>query len=161
MVCTPHRHVPGGVNAYQLIDGQQRLTTLSILLTALKNQAAELDMPQLVEQIHEGFLIHKWQNGTDRYRVVPRMEHLGYDTDGTHPDHRRLVFVGDLTDRGPDIDGPRKTLVRSSGISVPSLWSALRERFSPIQLSGKLDRGRSKRLLCSLRIGSSMSDNEE
>lgn len=27
---------------------------------------------------------------------------LGYSEDGTHPDGRRLVFVGDLTDRGPD-----------------------------------------------------------
>ena len=30
------------------------------------------------------------------------MRHLGYDKDGNHPDGRRLVFVGDLTDRGPD-----------------------------------------------------------
>lgn len=30
------------------------------------------------------------------------MAHLGYDDDGVHPDRRRLVFVGDLTDRGPD-----------------------------------------------------------
>lgn len=30
------------------------------------------------------------------------IRHLGYDVDGTHPDGRRLVFVGDLTDRGPD-----------------------------------------------------------
>lgn len=30
------------------------------------------------------------------------MCHLGYAADGTHPDERRLVFVGDLTDRGPD-----------------------------------------------------------
>ena len=30
------------------------------------------------------------------------MHHLGYDDDGTHPYHRRLIFVGDLTDRGPD-----------------------------------------------------------
>lgn len=28
--------------------------------------------------------------------------HLGYAPDGTHPDDKRLVFVGDLTDRGPD-----------------------------------------------------------
>lgn len=28
--------------------------------------------------------------------------HLGYADDGSHPDDRRLVFVGDLTDRGPD-----------------------------------------------------------
>lgn len=30
------------------------------------------------------------------------MRHLGYADDGTHPNNRRLVFVGDLTDRGPD-----------------------------------------------------------
>jgi len=30
------------------------------------------------------------------------LRHLGYHSDGTHPDNRRLVFVGDLTDRGPD-----------------------------------------------------------
>jgi hypothetical protein len=30
------------------------------------------------------------------------MRHLGYDADGVHTDGRRLVFVGDLTDRGPD-----------------------------------------------------------
>ncbi len=28
--------------------------------------------------------------------------HLGYDANGRHADGRRLVFVGDLTDRGPD-----------------------------------------------------------
>ena len=27
---------------------------------------------------------------------------LGYAEDGSHPQQRRLVFVGDLTDRGPD-----------------------------------------------------------
>ncbi len=30
------------------------------------------------------------------------MHRLGYDNNGSHPDQRRLVFVGDLTDRGPD-----------------------------------------------------------
>ncbi len=30
---------------------------------------------------------------------------LGYSEDGTHKDGRRLVFVGDLTDRGPDSPG--------------------------------------------------------
>lgn len=28
--------------------------------------------------------------------------HLGYDDGGAHPDGRRVVFVGDLCDRGPD-----------------------------------------------------------
>jgi hypothetical protein len=30
------------------------------------------------------------------------LKQLGYDRDGVHPDGRRLVFIGDLTDRGPD-----------------------------------------------------------
>jgi hypothetical protein len=30
------------------------------------------------------------------------MVHLGYNQDGSHPAGRRLVFLGDLTDRGPD-----------------------------------------------------------
>lgn len=30
------------------------------------------------------------------------LHHLGYDSDGLHPDGRVLVFVGDLCDRGPD-----------------------------------------------------------
>lgn len=30
------------------------------------------------------------------------LHHLGYGDDGNHPANRRLVFVGDLTDRGPD-----------------------------------------------------------
>ena len=31
--------------------------------------------------------------------------HLGYAEDGTHPEGRFLVFVGDLVDRGPDSPG--------------------------------------------------------
>lgn len=30
------------------------------------------------------------------------LHHLGYGEDGSHPDGRQPVFVGDLTDRGPD-----------------------------------------------------------
>ncbi len=30
------------------------------------------------------------------------LRHLGYQADGSHPQGRRLVFVGDLCDRGPD-----------------------------------------------------------
>ncbi len=34
--------------------------------------------------------------------LVSLMAHLGYDAQGRHPQGRRLVFVGDLCDRGPD-----------------------------------------------------------
>ena len=34
--------------------------------------------------------------------LLSLMHRLGYDEHGSHPDNRKLVFVGDLTDRGPD-----------------------------------------------------------
>jgi len=33
------------------------------------------------------------------------VERLGYDSEGGHPQGRRMVFLGDLTDRGPDSPG--------------------------------------------------------
>jgi hypothetical protein len=37
--------------------------------------------------------------------LVHLLARLGYDKDGHHRDHRKLVFVGDLCDRGPDSYG--------------------------------------------------------
>lgn len=37
--------------------------------------------------------------------LVDLMKRLGYDTDGDHPEGRRLVFLGDFVDRGPDSAG--------------------------------------------------------
>ena len=34
--------------------------------------------------------------------LLSLLGHLGYDLTGAHPDGRRVVFVGDLCDRGPD-----------------------------------------------------------
>ena len=37
--------------------------------------------------------------------LLSLLAHLGYDTNGRHPDGRSLVFVGDFVDRGPDSPG--------------------------------------------------------
>ena len=57
---------------------------------------------QLVQPLLDGPLdiVGDVHGEIDALRAL--MHHLGYSDDGSHPDRRRLVFVGDLTDRGPD-----------------------------------------------------------
>jgi uncharacterized protein with ParB-like and HNH nuclease domain len=45
IVTVPTRSVPEGVTKYLLIDGQQRLTTLQVLLAALRDRAREIPGP--------------------------------------------------------------------------------------------------------------------
>lgn len=40
------------------------------------------------------------------------LERLGYDEDGAHPDGRRVVFLGDLVDRGPGVAEVLKLAMR-------------------------------------------------
>ncbi len=56
LVCVVCRRSPGvEVNKFQLIDGQQRLTTLSLLLLALRNVAREKGDEEHADEIHEPF----------------------------------------------------------------------------------------------------------
>lgn len=71
LVCTPFNPTPGNVTAFQLIDGQQRLTTLTLALAGLRDACLD---PNLKEEITEDFLIHKRRERLQRYKVVPRLE---------------------------------------------------------------------------------------
>lgn len=62
-----------GITPYIVIDGQQRLTTLSILLAALRNFFKKHDK-QASEQIYEFYLINKYQNNDDLYKVLPTQD---------------------------------------------------------------------------------------
>ena len=73
LVCTPDNLVPEAVTSYQLIDGQQRLTTISLLLMALRDVAQDAGESALVEQVTEQYLIHKYQKKHKRLRVLPRV----------------------------------------------------------------------------------------
>jgi uncharacterized protein with ParB-like and HNH nuclease domain len=73
LVCTPFKPVPGEVTPYQLIDGQQRLTTLTILLAALRDEARAYGLGSLAEEIQEDYLIHKRRAGLQRFKVIPRL----------------------------------------------------------------------------------------
>jgi len=59
-------------------------------------------MPSLIQTLFDGPLdiIGDVHAEIDALRSL--IQHLGYDQQGRHPKGRRLVFVGDLTDRRPD-----------------------------------------------------------
>ena len=57
---------------YQVIDGQQRLMTLTLLLCALRYLAAQHKLKQLDAEIHRYYLIHEFRQGHEHYRVYPR-----------------------------------------------------------------------------------------
>ncbi|MCO1657352.1 GmrSD restriction endonuclease domain-containing protein [Pseudonocardia humida] len=63
----------GGLTRWIVVDGQQRLTTLSVLLCALRDHVAGTN-GTLAEKIHEHRLVNKYATGNDRYRLLPTQE---------------------------------------------------------------------------------------
>ena len=59
-------------------------------------------MKSLVQTLFSGSLDIVGDVHGDLAALSNLMRQLGYEEDGFHPQGRRLVFVGDLTDRGPD-----------------------------------------------------------
>jgi hypothetical protein len=54
-----------------LIDGQQRLTTLLVLLAALRDHCRENGRERLGNQIHDLYLTNQYQDGADLYKLLP------------------------------------------------------------------------------------------
>lgn len=77
IVTVPDGHQPGVVPAYQVIDGQQRLTTLSILLCVVRDVAAAQGWAELAAEVEENYLVHRFKKGRERYKVFPRLRDRG------------------------------------------------------------------------------------
>lgn len=73
LVLIPEPVIPGQVGKYHLIDGQQRLTTLSLLLCALRDVSKVVGLEELAQEIAYTTLEHQFKKGTDRYRVFPKL----------------------------------------------------------------------------------------
>jgi alkylated DNA nucleotide flippase Atl1 len=62
---------PAGVQEFLVVDGQQRLTTLSILLCAIRDHRAETEDPLHRDRLNEQYLLNKWQSGSQRLKLLP------------------------------------------------------------------------------------------
>ncbi len=71
IVNMPTVSVPEGVAKYLLIDGQQRLTTIFILLTLLRNKARESQKQDFAEEINNTLLVNPYKKDNDMYKLMP------------------------------------------------------------------------------------------
>jgi uncharacterized protein with ParB-like and HNH nuclease domain len=69
IVTMPSKSVPEGVTKYILIDGQQRLTTLLVLLVVIRDKARK-QPGNLAEKIDDLLLKNRHQEGTDVYKLL-------------------------------------------------------------------------------------------
>jgi uncharacterized protein with ParB-like and HNH nuclease domain len=70
IVTAPARTVPEGITKYLLIDGQQRLTTLLLLLAALRDRAP-VDAGTMGQEIEESLLTNRFQKDQEHYKLLP------------------------------------------------------------------------------------------
>jgi hypothetical protein len=72
LVFVPGLAQPGRHTTFHLIDGQQRLTTASVLLSVIRDVARRLEQADLADEIHNDYLTHPRKKGDQHYRVLPK-----------------------------------------------------------------------------------------
>src|SRR6185437_6665416 len=71
IVNMPTVSVPEGVAKYLLIDGQQRLTTIFVMLILLRNRAREIQNARFADEINNTLLVNQYKDGQDYYKLLP------------------------------------------------------------------------------------------
>lgn len=94
LVFVPEHLLVGQMPSFQVVDGQQRLTTLSLLLCSLRDFCASRGFEALAAELSENYIIHKFQKGESKLRIFPR-----------HRDRNQYLFVALANETEIPIDG--------------------------------------------------------
>ncbi|MET9953427.1 DUF262 domain-containing protein [Streptomyces sp. NPDC006339] len=71
VVLAPERVAAGGMQRWLVVDGQQRLTTLMLAFTALRDHHRARGRDKHASRIHDLILVNGYQDGNDHYRLLP------------------------------------------------------------------------------------------
>jgi len=80
IVTSPAKSVPEGVEKRLLIDGQQRLTTLLILLTLIRDLARAKGVTKLADRIDD-LVTNRHEDGQDHYKLLPTQSEDATESD--------------------------------------------------------------------------------
>lgn len=69
IVCIAEKAAPTGVQKYMVIDGQQRLTTLTLVLLALRDNVTDNSYIN-INQLNTAFLTNQYENGDNKYKLL-------------------------------------------------------------------------------------------
>lgn len=133
IVSMPATSVPEGVSKFLLIDGQQRLTTVFILLSILKDVAEERKQIRLSEEIKNTLLTNHYKEGRDYYKFMP-----------TQVD--REAFTSVIENAESKVDNQivlawkhLKKKVKSSGIDIEKIKKIITQNFSVVSITLDVD----------------------
>lgn len=71
LVTMPTISVPEGVAKFMLIDGQQRITTIFILLAVIRDIAKNNALQDLADEISQTMLVNPFKRGVDYFKLMP------------------------------------------------------------------------------------------
>ncbi|QGU07042.1 Methylated-DNA--protein-cysteine methyltransferase [Corynebacterium occultum] len=72
VLAPPPASLAGGVTTFLVVDGQQRLTTLSLLLAAIRDHIDDQNPGENAgEEIKNRFLVNQYKKGRDHIKLVP------------------------------------------------------------------------------------------
>jgi hypothetical protein len=80
IVSSPARAVPEGVEKRLLIDGQQRLTTIVLLLAIIRERATAARNAKLAERVVD-LILNRHEEGSERYKLQPTQGETVHDSD--------------------------------------------------------------------------------
>jgi uncharacterized protein with ParB-like and HNH nuclease domain len=71
IVTAPAKSVPHSTGKYLLIDGQQRMTTVQLMLAALRDAATAKGLLSLADKVHGKFLNNQYELGDHKLKLLP------------------------------------------------------------------------------------------